>query len=112
MAQLLGAEINEFLLHGWPDGYIWDNLDVSDELLTVKGRREDLCEPTRRYTLADFGELVREDGTGRPMSFQSAVLKWLHSRKFATLLVEMPRGREKELRQWLKVHGGRTVKGA
>jgi len=103
--KILGADIVEFFEEPWPDGYYVDdsNKTVIDGNIFADddGLLKNPLPLDQKYELSDFGEQQNEDGPSLTTMFS----KWKKSRTTVTLVVEVPKELEQEVRDKLTVKG-------
>jgi len=107
MAKALGAEIMEFYDHHWPQGYYHDDSQIEFHDQNPPPEATDdiwILEPETKYDLEQCGVLISEKD-GEAIDFALAFNRWKRTRDVAILAVHVPKAREQEIRDYLKLQG-------
>jgi hypothetical protein len=110
MVSALGSEIVDFYENGWPEG----NHNDDSELTIVDGKIIMEDGPpgdfplTEKYELYRFGVIIADD-YGVTRDFSYFFNRWKKAKTTVSILIEVPRAQEEEVRKILK---GRGIKVA
>lgn len=102
----LGADIVRFFNSEWPEDWYVDDSTMSvdgERIVTDENSKE--MPITEMYELSDFGFLC-----GAKVSLETFYSRWEKAQKTVMLLVKVPKEKEKDFRDILKL-GGYKIQG-